>query len=1464
MMRSALISLFSLCAPFLWAAATAIVLDLPPPTMSGNVDLTTGELFLVETDLVVRSAEPFAIMRTHASGESEDAEFGIWHLAEDRLLLFFSYSTTKKLQKERERRKYYEETISLREQSGRLTRFSIPSSWGMFFKYKGDATLEPEGIEPLSLGPMNGRSNWKNSRLLYNHPGQFELIKGSGERSYYCGTHHINGYPTGSRLVHTADYYSLKERSLPNGNRILYSYDTAGRPLEIRAINAAGNILGWAKFSYREWPAERVTRIETSDGQWAEYRYTNVIDIHDDLGERLAARLTSVRTSLGKAETYLYNAPQFGLSNIVSKEGGQCALEYLEIEGQRRVAREQRAKRAPFLCSRYEYWEERDAKGDPLHFVTRVQNDYGATTEYKSSSATHQLSEIIHYFNYGAWDRPHSVREQFTWASGNLLIKRIIDADGKVVATRELAYDGAGNVLKETLRGSLTGGGSDTQLESHSHTYSYSQDGRNLVLQESDGETTTTYAYQGGSDLCTLKLQQGSEGALRQLFLYDESAALIREVRDDGSSINPDDLSDVTERSILRITNRKDEPGIGLPETIEERYWDRTSGEEPLLRKSWLHYDERNLVISKDIFDSHNQHRLTLNTRYDKAGRVVEESSSEGPLPDGFSRKFWRCPRSQMDALEKNEPERTIRLATSSDPHGVVTTYSYDFLNHPVKEVSEIPQLEGPPLPTLIQREFDLFGNCTKEVDALGTLFERTYNARGQLLSHTYPDGTRDEYLYSLSGRLLKKKLRDGITLRTARDAFNRVVLEETLSPVGEIIKKESFEYRGERLISRCDGMGVTTQYSYNGAGLLVEERSTNHHKSFEWDALGRKIKQITWCHEERNASEVYIWCYDVLDRVIEERIENLEGEIFKRVEYGYDRGGQACYVVTYDAAGGRVEERSEFDALGRLVSKVDGLGNVTLITYEEGPIPRSTCIEPCGSKREIRYDCKGRPLLIERRDSAGEPLSRLETIYNQRGSKIEERETLFTKGSAPSIETRKYAYDNLGRLIRQKVTSASLPPQVTHFTYNTLSLIETMTRPCGETINYSYDALGRQIKEGGEGWSHSTSYDLCDRWIQVIDADGVATKRGFGAMGELLFEQLGNGLLLTFSYDSCGRLSHLDLPDGSSLLYSYTAAALKSIARLGASGSLLYSHTDLESDTRGLPLRMRLPGMGGELAYSWDALCRCLSIHHKGYSPIHPSVYAEEVLLGRFDSTGAPIALSIRDRVGSYTKPMPQETSPKKRPLDDPDPSLRFDKKGRLAQLVHGNETMRYLYDPEGRLAAIEGSQLALRFTYDALNRRLSKEILVKEEGGKWKPKSHLRFLYYGTREIGAVNSAGKLVEFRAPRPEPLPIGAIAHDIAIELDGELYIPLHDREGSVVALLNSSGRLVESYRYTPKGECLIFGPGAKPYQRSLIGNPYRFHGMRLDEESSLLIDGSNYYKREGQGACTKRAHRDYS
>ena len=86
---------------------------------------------------------------------------------------------------------------------------------------------------------------------------------------------------------------------------------------------------------------------------------------------------------------------------------------------------------------------------------------------------------------------------------------------------------------------------------------------------------------------------------------------------------------------------------------------------------------------------------------------------------------------------------------------------------------------------------------------------------------------------------------------------------------------------------------------------------------------------------------------------------------------------------------------------------------------------------------------------------------------------------------------------------------------------------------------------------------------------------------------------------------------------------------------------------------------------------------------------------------------------------------------------------------------------------------------------------------------------------------------------------------------VALEFNGETFCPIHDPQGNIVALIDTSGNVVESYRYTAFGE----------KQAADTLNPWGFASKRFDKETGFVYFGRRYYDPEiGRWTTTNPAN----
>lgn len=161
------------------------------------------------------------------------------------------------------------------------------------------------------------------------------------------------------------------------------------------------------------------------------------------------------------------------------------------------------------------------------------------------------------------------------------------------------------------------------------------------------------------------------------------------------------------------------------------------------------------------------------------------------------------------------------------------------------------------------------------------------------------------------------------------------------------------------------------------------------------------------------------------------------------------------------------------------------------------------------------------------------------------------------------------------------------------------------------------------------------------------------------------------------------------------------------------------------------------------------------------------------------------------------------------------------------------------YLFDVENRLKkvaknnGIPFSDMIAEYEYDALGRRIQATI----------DKKTTYFFYDEDRIIEEQDQEGNtLVSYVYD-------SATGDVISMNRDNQDYYYHYDTQGSVIALSDSAGQVVERYNYKADGTMSIdFLMGDLTY--SMVNNPYTYGGLRLDRETYLYQYNSTFFHPE--------------
>lgn len=1401
----------------------------PSAIVDGKVNVITGNPCIASVDLVIQGAQPIPLTSYYIPEDSAEWNL-VWDFAKAHKVPDASYRWVVC-----ERGEYpiiYKIEGSVKIGQEKFIRYA-PSKLN-------------KGISNTASGKISSRTNPMNHIILV-------------DEKYKCFTVHradgtIRSY---KKVYHSETDYKLLSEHLPNGNWIFYEYQEIpidkksfktilsriyttnpskekifasaefhySNPLESTSLKVFGSdgqtiIYGCAYNSSKEkyGPLSLVLSSQTADRSFKYTRYKN------KAGEQ--ERLSHLLFPLNREFKFKYYA-----EDEESLFGKQIKMDdSFGIDGRRN--RVKTLSDGVQISHSFIYDLNREFRE-----ITSCYDSLGNYVEYHFSNDL-RLWELNRYSK----DKKLLNREECCWVEEKLKWRVFLDEKGAVLHSKRYVYDSIGNVLEERLYGNFSGKGPTPALNLHGDATNgaecwvkqcrFSHGRPSLLLEEKeDSGKRVAYDYLPGTDLVTSETTfDGEQFICRKSFEYNEDHILVKEI---------EEASEVS--TIRRFTPLSSGPYIGMPHMVEELYSE--NGEEHLLKKTVLSYGTGGRIESQEVFDGEDRFRYRLATSYDEKGRVIEQTNALCQVEKfsydkcgnrissvGVSGKMTL--RTEYDQVNRKVQERVKgedgislssrftydgrhNLIAETDPRGNVTSHVYDAQNRRIQTIL--------PENSTQRMGYDASGNEALRVDAMGNRTQTSFNAYGKPTLILHPDGAKEEFVYNLDGTLKARYDPLGVATHFEYDGLGRILSKKTL------FLEERFEYRGLHLAAKIDAEGNRTDYSYDGAGRKVAEECRDERILYEYDSLGR-VGRV------QKGEIVQIAEYDLLDRVIEERVESENGRVFRWVRYEYDAAGNRSAVIL-SVAGEEAREESRFDSLNRLIEKKDPLGHRETFLYEDHQVLRKTHTDACGLETIETYDALNR--LVSRELRRGKTLALEEKTYTPTGWLSSQIDTIFSPDGASRKVTTRWDYDSRGRKVALVEADGALESRTTRYHYTLRGELDQATRPSGITLDYRYDAFGRlsYLVSSDGTVHHALVYDRAGR-LKILDG----VERTFDAKGRILSEDFPSGLSLDNAYDSSGRRVRCEIPLIDCLIeYGYEGGDLKTVARKTEGGESLFTHTYLDYDLSGHCLEEELIGQKGRLARRVDLKGRT--------SKVEAPHFSQEILA--FDPVGNIRQMRIQsDEMDYQYDDLYQLTSEKGHEYQYDSHYNRLEKDGAnyeinaLNQLVshleydlNGNPTaqgnIRYTYDALDRLIRVETPECTQRYIYDFLHRCLSKTT----RRGRLQTIRH--FLYDGQNEIGSTDAEFQAVELRilgtAPHAE---IGAA---IAIELHGKVYVPIHDLQGNVAALLPLDPAPPTHYRYSAFGE---------EQGNDTIPNPWRFFSKRVDEETRLCYFGRRFYTPE--------------
>lgn len=1156
--------------------------------------------------------------------------------------------------------------------------------------------------------------------------------------------------------------------------------------------------------------------------------------------------------------------------------------------------------------------------GELLNGTTEVFDSFGQKTTYQYNS-DHHLTAVEKFTGNNNQTPAFQFysSENYVWGSkgsadeSNLLGTYLKDCRNRQIHSAKFYdYDRFGNVLTERFYGNLSGknpaeislGADGKPLENGCECYckrfEYTNDERHLLLSESEPNgKTTIYDYKPNTDLLVSKLVLDNGKIIaREFYEYNKIGIVVNKIIDNGSAQTRDNLQGVTERRITKIYPRTTAP-VGVPERIDEFYLDLKTDNEILVQRVFSDYFIEGRLKKQDHYDSNGVYQYSLRWDYDKHGNIIEEVNAIGQVikrkyDDNDNLIYEKGPSSEYETLLSYDCSN--RLIHSEEIHNdgtrVTISHFYDFIGNRIKtidrwgnttlffydEFSRLIRTKGMSVTdengNLIQpettTEYDIAGNPIIVRDAKGNATTTTFNARGKPTSITHPDGAVEQFVYNLDGTLQKSIAPNGTQTCYKYDVLGHVVFEEVCNSNNEPLSHTSATYDAFHQLTSTDAEGLVTNYSYDGAGRLIEISFQNRSLRFTYDTLGRIDTKSTQYGPTPNNISVQVFQYDLLNRIKEEQLQDGKKNILQKTKYDYDNFGNRKYIIK-DTDAGISTTQFLYNSQNRLIKSTDALGQTTHIIYRYDyynslcqRVLQTEIYDPLGNKTITTADALGRTVSIIKRNSFGILLAQQDIFYDAIGNCAKVVDTVVIEGTPTRQLTALWNYNSVGQ-VTHKTDAVGTPEQKdTHYEYE-YGQKSILTKPDGVKIQYTYDPYGllALMTATDHSVDYSYRYNHNQQVIEIIDnIQHTTTIRTYDPFGAIESETLGNGLTNEYSYDGLGRCKLVNLPDQSQIAYAYDAAHLKEVQRV-KDGKLVYVHKYTRFDLAGSNIESTLAGSGGAMEYAYDLTGHVKQITSKEwkqnsaeYDPVGnllnrtiedsvgnvSSTYSYDDLYQLKNETGNASHTYVCDSINNriLKNDQPYTINALNQLLEQTDCKYIYDLNGNLLKKDQGQIVTIYNYDALDRLTSVTvNGHAASTYTYDAFNRRLTKNV----------DNVVTKFIYHDQNEIGAIVD-NKITELRL-----LGIGKgaeIGSAVAIELDQKLYVPIHDHNGNIATLLDAAGDVVETYRYSAFGEEQIYDALGNQIEKSAVGNNWRYSSKRHDPETSFLYFGSRYYAPE--------------
>ena len=1007
---------------------------------------------------------------------------------------------------------------------------------GNYTKSFTDLSVESPGVQSDFIRTYNSTSNEEGSfgigwdfnidvsKIVKPAAGYYQVVlpdgsnttfKDNGKGGFEC----LNAHSTMTK--------SGNEYTITNAAQSKYHFNTNGELDWVK--DAEGNVLTISSMTNNQ-------RIVTdSTGRTYTITYN---------GNKEHSRITSIEdTAAGRVVTYAYNG-DFQLVSATSVSGGTESYEY---DGKGR------------LCKITNCYDEMT---DQI-----VYNDNGSVNWLTNASGLKQV------YTYDKTQKQTGLKEY----DGDTLIKTYTyNYDEKyAVKTNTVETDGQTYEVDKITYTMVDGENKYDEMSESvdimGNTTKYERDTNGNVIKTINADGTYTLANYNDKNSVIAEVDESGNATIKA---YDSNGTRLLKEATSLHPLSQTDINTVTADNFDPVKYlAANEASYAI--TSHEYYADSyVSGIAGLIRATtdpegnvteYDYYKDgvgKGLVKSKTLKDG-NTVVNTVSYEYNAQLQVSKETTSFD-----ISKNLYSVKEYEYDKF--NNVTVTRDYGTGSTP--ATTIAEYDLLSRKTAEYA--PNYSADKSHGSLTTYYP-DGNKKSETDAEGNVTSYVYDAYGQVIKKTNPDGTmnltaydglqREKATYFLGSENGTKQILTKTSyefagynfdiysaldasashsckgLKTTKTTYiteNKQVISETLTDIKEHTiyektngetKRTSAYYANGQLARQTDALGNITKYEY---GYL--NKVTKTYTPFNTKSNGSVNYSVAENQYDKNGNvtlakqTVQKQDSDTVKYSVTENQYNAQGLLTQvTLSDGTSNGEKNITKYFYNNAGIQTKMYTglnstndsdymttnyEYDAWGHLVRTTDSTGyNSGATTYDLNG-NALTVTDANGNVTTNTYDALNRVLTANTICS--------DTSKNVSKSYVYDNMGRVRSKTANEVQTS-YQYDNLGR-VYQELSEKSFK-------------------------GYFYEGISQYAKEQLVGINHQTmysstqyEYDAEMRIAQVKESGNLTATYTYDANGNKVSETLANGVVSTYSYNGCNKVTKLVTKSGNSDISSY------------------------------------------------------------------------------------------------------------------------------------------------------------------------------------------------------------------------------------------------------------------------------------------------------------------------------------